>query len=1031
MKRIFLTFAAIAALTAGHSQTFTEWQDPSVNALNRAPMHASYTAYESQNLAEAGVAEHSKYYKSINGKWKFSFAENVDKRPTDFYRADFNAGAWDEIDVPGVWQLNGYGSPEYVNQEYTWEHIFKNNPPTVPTEENYVGSYIHNVNVPKDWDGRRIFIHFGSVTSNIYLWVNGRFVGYSEDSKLGCEFDITPYVKAGDNRIACQVFRWADGSYLEAQDFNRFNGIARGVYMYARVPNHIEDVTITTDLDDKYRDATLTVKTKAAAKAVTVKIELKDATGKSVKTAEGKTGESITMAIENPAKWSAEAPNLYSLLISNIGPRGEVLEVIPQKVGFREIELKGAQVLVNGQPVLFKGADRHEMDPDGGYCVPRSQMVRDIELMKQFNLNAVRTSHYPNDPYWYELCDKYGIYVVDEANVESHGMGYGPENLGSDLRFNKAHIERAVRMAERDRNHPSVIFWSLGNEAGDGKNFVDAYNAVKAIDHTRPVQYERAIWTPGYTHSDIYCPMYARYNTVEEYALSNPTKPLIQCEYAHAMGNSMGGFREYWDQIRKYPSLQGGFIWDFVDQAWREYRNGRMIYAYGGDGEKYAMSSNNFNNNGLVSPDRKPNPHMYEVGKVYQSIHTTATDLKQGKINVYNENFFTDLSNYYLQWTLLRDGKEIEQGIVDGLRVAPQATSTVDLGYTLPTGCGEMLLNVKYVLKKAEGILPSGTVLARDQMEIVPYKAAYVHEGAVAPELVYNKFAYILKTDNAKVYIDKTTGLITGYEAYGRELLEAGTSIRPSFWRAPTDNDMGAKLNNKFVAWKNPEMTLTAINGDFDGNNYVVTADISLPTLSATLTMTYTISGNGSVGVGEKLTVDKSKATMPHDGGEGMPYLFRFGIEMTMPAAYDNIAFYGRGPVENYADRQEAADLGIYNQKVQDQYYGYIRPQESGNKTDIRWWRQTDVSGHGVEIVASAPFSASALNYMTEDLDDGVQKDQRHSGELTPRELVNMHIDMRQMGLGCIDSWGAWPRPEYMLPYADYEFNFVIRAVRR
>lgn len=607
-KQLMTGLFTVLALTAG-AQTFQEWRNPEINAVNRAPMHTNYFAFENADAAKKADKKQSTNYMTLNGTWKFNWVKDADSRPTDFWKTGFNDKGWDDLQVPAVWELNGYGDPIYVNVGYAWRNQFQNNPPEVPTENNHVGSYRREIVVPASWKGKDIIAHFGSVTSNMYLWVNGRYVGYSEDSKLEAEFDLTPYLKPGQkNLIAFQVFRWCDGTYLEDQDFFRYSGVGRDCYLYARNKKRIQDIRVTPDLDAAYQNGSLAVNLdlKGSGK---VDLELVDAQGKQVATATANKSGLVTMNVENPKKWSAETPYLYTLRASMQGSN----EVIPVKVGFRKIELKGDQILVNGKAVLFKGADRHEMDPDGGYVVSPERMLQDIQIMKQFNLNAVRTCHYPDDNLWYDLCDQYGIYVVAEANIESHGMGYGDKTLGKNPSYKKAHLERNQRNVQRGFNHPSIIFWSLGNEAGDGPNFEQCYKWIKAEDPSRACQYEQARQKE---HTDIFCPMYYDYNGMEKYGQrTDATKPLIQCEYAHAMGNSQGGFKEYWDLIRKYPNLQGGFIWDFVDQSCRwKGKDGVMIYAYGGDFNRFDASDNNFCDNGLISPDRVPNPHMYEVG---------------------------------------------------------------------------------------------------------------------------------------------------------------------------------------------------------------------------------------------------------------------------------------------------------------------------------------------------------------------------------------------------------------------------------
>ena len=1023
-KQLMTGLFTVLALTAG-AQTFQEWRNPEINAVNRAPMHTNYFAFENADAAKKANKKQSTNYMTLNGTWKFNWVKDADSRPTDFWKTGFNDKGWDDLQVPAVWELNGYGDPIYVNVGYAWRNQFQNNPPEVPTENNHVGSYRREIVVPASWNGKDIIAHFGSVTSNMYLWVNGRYVGYSEDSKLEAEFDLTPYLKPGQkNLIAFQVFRWCDGSYLEDQDFFRYSGVGRDCYLYARNKKRIQDIRVTPDLDAAYQNGSLSINLdlKGSGK---VDLELVDTQGKQVATATANKSGLVTMNVENPKKWSAETPYLYTLRASMQGSN----EVIPVKVGFRKIELKGDQILVNGKAVLFKGADRHEMDPDGGYVVSPERMLQDIQIMKQFNLNAVRTCHYPDDNLWYDLCDQYGIYVVAEANIESHGMGYGDKTLAKNPSYKKAHLERNQRNVQRGFNHPSIIFWSLGNEAGDGPNFEQCYQWIKAEDPSRACQYEQARQKD---HTDIFCPMYYGYEGMEKYGQrTDATKPLIQCEYAHAMGNSQGGFKEYWDLIRKYPNLQGGFIWDFVDQSCRwKGKDGVMIYAYGGDFNRFDASDNNFCDNGLISPDRVPNPHMYEVGYFYQNIWTTPADLSKGEVNVFNENFFRDLSAYYMEWQVLKDGKVIRTGRVDDLKVAPQETAKITLNIGKTCTCKEWLLNVSYKLKNREGLLPAGFTVAKNQLTLNDYKAPSMdlknvettNVATVVPQIIDNQYHYlIVKGNNFVAEFNKQNGYLSKYAVDGTEMLKEGAALTPNFWRAPTDNDMGAGLQNRYAAWKNPGLKLVSLNSKTENDQIVVNAEYDMKNVSAKLYLTYVINNEGAIKVTQKMTADKNATVSP---------MFRFGMQMQMPKCFETVEYYGRGPVENYSDRNHSTDLGIYRQSVDEQFYSYIRPQETGTKTDIRWWKQLNAGGNGLKVVGDAPFSASALHYTICSLDDGEQKDQRHSPEVQKADLTNLIIDKAQMGLGCVNSWGALPLPQYMLPYGDYEFTFILTPVK-
>ena len=1029
MKRQLLT-CCLAMCSLATMAQHDEWKNPEINAVNRAPMHTNYFAYSSSEEAAKADKENSSNFMTLNGIWKFNWVKNADARPTDFYRTDYNDKGWGQMKVPGVWEMNGYGDPIYVNVGYAWRSQYKNNPPYVPIENNHVGSYRKEIIIPAEWSEKEIFAHFGSVTSNMYLWVNGKYVGYSEDSKLEAEFNLTKYLKPGKNLIAFQVFRWCDGTYLEDQDFFRYSGVGRNCYLYSRNKKYIQDIRVTPDLDSNYTNGTLNVALNLNGSG-TVELNLTDPAGKSVATAQvnGNGQKSVVMDVSNPEKWTAETPNLYTLT-ATLKNGSNTLEVIPVKVGFRKIELKGGQILVNGQPVLFKGADRHEMDPDGGYVVSRERMLQDILRMKQLNINAVRTCHYPDDNLWYDLCDQYGIYVVAEANIESHGMGYGKETLAKNPSYKKAHMERNQRNVQRGYNHPSIIFWSLGNEAGYGPNFEQCYTWIKNEDKTRAVQYEQA-GTNEFT--DIFCPMYYDYDACKKYSEGNIDKPLIQCEYAHAMGNSQGGFKEYWDLIRKYPKYQGGFIWDFVDQSnhWKN-KDGIDIYGYGGDFNKYDASDNNFNDNGLISPDRRPNPHAHEVGYFYQSIWTTPGDLSKGEIKVYNENFSRDLSAYYMEWQLLANGEVMQTGVVQDLNVAPQQTATLKLNLNTEKvcPCKELLLNVTYKLKAAETLMPAGSTVAYDQLTSRPYTAKALelknqkasNLDIVVPVIKDNDHNYlIVEGENFIIEFNKHNGYLSRYEADGMQLLNPGAQLTPNFWRAPTDNDYGAGLQHRYAVWKNPGLKLTSLKQSIENEQAIVQAEYEMKAVKGKLFLTYVINNEGAVKVTQKMEAGKE---------EKVSDMFRFGMQMQMPENFNEVEYYGRGPVENYADRNHSTLIGKYRQTVAEQFYPYIRPQETGTKTDLRWWRVLNISGNGLQFVGDAPFSASALNYSIESLDDGVQKDQRHSPEVAKAPFTNLCIDKVQMGLGCVNSWGTLPLEKYRVPYQDYEFSFILTPVR-
>lgn len=1030
--------ACLAVLSAEAQKDKPWWLDPEVNEVNTMAPRAAFFAYETENLAKADQKARSERYLSLEGKWKFNFSKDHDKAPRDFYSLKYDDSQWTDFPVPGILELNGYGDAIYSNNGYPWRTQFRPEPPFVEERNNYTGSYRKMVTVPADWKGERIYLHVGSATSNLMVWVNGKFVGYSEDSKVSAEFDLTKYLTPGkENLIAMQVMRWCDGSYLEDQDFWRFTGIAREVYLYARPQAHIADLFITPDLVNNYQDGTLEVKLNAVgAKGETVMFSLKDKEGKEVAAQTAKVGGNgevkVNFDIKNPLKWTAETPNLYTLYTTLMDGK-QVAEVVPQRVGFRKVEIKNAQVLVNGQPVLFKGANRHELDPVTGYVVSMDRMLEDIRVMKELNINAVRTCHYPNDPRWYELCDIYGIYMVAEANIESHGMGYGDKTLAKEPTYEKAHLERNESNIKIYKNHPSIIFWSVGNEAGYGPNFEKAYDLVKAYDPSRPCQYEQA-GQNGKT--DIFCPMYYDYGSCDKYSQGDNPRPLIQCEYAHAMGNSMGGFKEYWDMVRKYPKYQGGFIWDFVDQGLRvKNKQGKTIYAYGGDFGRYPTSDHNFNCNGIINPDRKPNPHANEVRYYYQNIWATAKDLKAGEVEVYNENFFKSLDDVELQWTLESEGKVLANGR-NALDIPAQQKRVVKLdGYSLPADVkGEVVLNLDFVLKKAEPMLDAGYAVAREQFVVNPYTFPTMESVLAVTSGKYDtrkvekeeKVAWVtLSAGNTSVTFNHWNGWIDYLDVDGKPMLEEGYAITPDFWRAPTDNDYGAGTQRKLHAWKNPEMKMKSFKvveneGKAEKGVEVV---YDMPSVEATLTMTYTLTPAGELVVNEAMTVNKD--------AKHKPELMRYGMQLVMPKAYNMLTYYGKGPGENYIDRNNGDRLGVYDAKVADQYWGYVRPQESGNKTEVRYWQVKDENGKGLEFYSFAPMECSTLNYLASDLDDGWDKNahQSHSGDLTPRDFSVVKLAARQRGLACVNSWGAIPLEQYRMPYQDYSFTYVIRPL--
>ena len=889
MRRFFTALLSVVAICV-YSQTLEPWQDPEVNEVNRMAAHADFT-----NKNEERISLH---------------------------------GLWGTMPIPGMWELNGYGEPMYAGQDYEWKTWWKSNPPALPDSANYSYTYIRSWDIPKSWKKSDVILHIGSVTPCVTIWVNGRYAGYGEDSKLEQEFDITPFVRFGKaNEIKMEVRRWCDGSYLEDQDFFRFKGFARDTYLAKRSKRRITDVRVDASLNDDYSVGTvkLDVQTKGT-------VRWKAAI-------EGEEG----LSVKNPRLWSAETPNLYRLHITS-----DAGDDISLDVGFRRVEIKGGQLLVNGQPVLIKGVNRHELDPDGGYEVSHERMEADVKLLKSWNINAVRMSHYPNDPYMYELCDRYGLYVVSETNIETHGMGFKERTLAKHPLFKKAHLERNQRHVRSRFNHPSVIIWSLGNECGYGENFEQCYDWLKQEDPSRPIQFEQAYDYQRCT--DIYCPMYPPYGRMDNYLNDeSKTKPMIMCEYAHAMGNSVGELDEYWNRIRKYPKAQGGFIWDMFDQAIRIKKTADDgvstidYYGYDGDWATTVTGDHNFCVNGLFDPDRRPHPHAYEVFYYYQNIWTRLAD--KNTICVRNENFFKDLSDIELRWSVLRDGVEVQKGTMTHLDVAPQDSALLTLPISNCDASAEYLLNVDYY-KGADRV-------AYEQMTLQALPSGEKMENAVTSP----------SHSGLEVGFSED-GFVNRLRAGGTDFIKLGTELRPNFWRAPTDNDYGAKLQRHFRRWLNPEMILTSLVKEEDGSWVETTYD--LPDVHCKLHIMYRMTSDGGLCVTERLETDSLNPA---------PGMFRFGMQMEMPKRFERIDYYGRGPWENYQNRNASSKLGIWHQTVTEQFHPYVRPQENGTKTDVRWWRISDASGRGIEISGAEPLSMSALHYTIDQLDDGIDKD--------------------------------------------------------
>ena len=1029
-KYSFILCLAFAALCtcAFAAKPVEHWLNPKVNRVN---VEAPRSHFQSSTWGRL----------SLEGQWRFNFVRNHNEAPAGFQTVGYDDSKWELFPVPGIFEVNGHGDATYKNFGYAWSTQFS--PSTdcrVEEKNNYTGSYRREVSVPADWKGRQILFHVGSATSNFRLWVNGREVGYSEDSKVAAEFDITRYVKPGEsNLFAMQVMRWCDGSYFEDQDFWRLTGIAREVYLYSRPQQHVEDIRIVrADAEGR-----LQVEVKApAAKGCTLKAELTDMDGKTLwveNTVLNAQLSTLNCQLNNPSLWTAETPTLYTLTLTLADKKGTTLEVIPQKVGFRTVEIKEGQLLVNGQPILIKGTNRHEIDPDGGYVMSLQRMIDDIKVMKSLNINAVRTCHYPDDPRWYDLCDSLGLYMVAEANLETHGFGFGKGSLAHLPELALPHMERNEHNVLTFKNHPSIIVWSMGNESGMGVNFEPVYRWIKQYDETRPVQYERAC---GTEFNDIMCPMYADHDWCERYASKPQKEPLIQCEYAHAMGNTMGAFKDYWDLVRRYPLYQGGFIWDFADQALRDKdERGRHIWTYGGDYGRYPASDHNFNCNGFVNPDRQWHPEAHEVHQQYQNVWATLTDSVNGVLDVFNENFFRSLDYLTLDWQLFQNGQEQAKGSLPLPAVEPQQTARVRLkDYKVPEK-GEVTLVLTYRQKDNAPLIGAGTVLGRQEFVVRPY--AFPTEAdlltSVRTEVKKDEqlASYTLSASRLTATWNTATGFLDYLDIDGKPVFAKGESLVPDFWRAPTDNDYGANFQNKFRAWYQPEMKFKGFTSN--EREASVTMLYDMPSVGGTLSIKYTLTSFNRLVITQHFVPKTQAAAHPQRGsGEGAPpqgaeYLPRFGMQFTTVKDFNAVRYYGRGPHDNYADRKASAFIGEYTFQPLRQPCPYVRPQEYGNKTDVRVWQLENRETHkGLRIVATSPLEVSTLVYSTADLDDGTRKEahQSHSGSLSPRKELTTHVQSAQMGVGGINSWGAWPRKQYMLPYGEYTLQFVIEPTR-
>ncbi|MBU1101254.1 MAG: DUF4981 domain-containing protein [Bacteroidetes bacterium] len=1035
---LFLTITICCSVFGQNAESY--WQNPQVYGVNKIESHSFYIPYSSTLKALEDDWSGSKYFQSLNGTWKFHFAENPNNVPHNFFEESFTDNDWAAIKVPGNWELQGFGVPIYIESTYP----FPKKPPFIDENNNPVGCYRTAFQISEEWKERQTILHFGAVRSAFFVWVNGEIVGYSQGSKTPAEFNITKFLHDDINSLAVKVYRWSDGSYLEDQDFWRLSGIDRDVFLYSTANVSIQDFNVVADLDKEYKNGKLkvTVRIKNYDNAPNYNYKLlfnlydeinqpvfKNSGIINFNVPDNDIYEAFVQKdVDYPKKWSVETPSLYKLVMTILDNDDEILDVVSSDVGFRHVEIKNSQLCINGQPIYIKGVNRHEHDPVTGHYVTRESMFNDIKLIKQFNLNAVRTSHYPNDPYWYKLCNKYGLYVVDEANIESHGMGYDPDSaLANNASWGNAFEERTKRMFERDKNNPSIIIWSLGNESGQGINFERTYHWLKEADSTRLVQSEDAMLE---YYTDIYVPMYKTIPFITKYADSSRSRPLILCEYAHAMGNSLGGFKDYWKTFKKYPLLQGGFIWDWVDQGLEKRdEEGDLYYAYGGDfGPPDILSGKNFCINGIMAPDRKPNPHAWEVKKVLQSISIDTVSSKPIILNITNEYDFKNLSNYYLTWEVKENLKVLGSGKFDLGYVLAQKSKSYDLKMKdfNPLPGVEYFLNVSVKVIASDDIYPVDFEIAKEQFLLPVYKEPIPTKIDNLENLdITETVNTIMITGNNFVYkFSKRSGNFNSLKHSNREFTLRG--FTPNFWRAPTDNDYGGDLVQKIEDWRfaGEKRIIDKVDVFTKGSSkVVVNVSMRIPENAAVVNTKYTVIGTGDIFVDYEFTPLL----------DSIPMLPRVGLRMNLPRKYYNLTWMGRGPHENYWDRKESAHVGIYDTPVRDQYYPYIRPQENGYKTDVRWLLLTDDDGYGFLIQGLPLICFNAQNYLQEDFDDGKEKKQRHSIDINEKNLIQLTIDFKQMGVGGDTSWGerAWPNEQYRLLPKQYSYSFRIRPFYR
>ncbi len=1028
-----------------------DWENPKMFDQHKEAPHATLMPFKDELSALTKKRKESVYYYSLNGTWKFNWVRKPSDRPVEFYKPSFDVSSWNDIPVPSNWELEGYGFPIYVNHQYEFadfkapvsqeiefvDKIYPKNPGKVPHDYNPVGSYRRTFSVPDSWRGRSIFLQFGAVKSAMYVWVNGIKVGYSQGSKTPAEWDITHYLQPGENTLAVEVYRWSDGSYLECQDFWRISGIERDVFLYSTPKVRIRDFFVKADLDESYENGNFSLEIDLKnendkLKSGNYQVEYKlldideNLVSSEIKNAKINNHDGLKLlfnkSIEKPKKWTAETPNLYSLLIILKNVEGMVEEVVTSKVGFRKVEILDGVFHINGVAVLIKGVNRHEHDQFKGHVISEASMVKEISLMKQFNINAVRTSHYPNDERFYELCDEYGLYITDEANIESHGMYYGKYSLAKNPEWMEAHVDRNMRMVERDKNHPSVIVWSMGNEAGDGVNFTEVYKRIRERDPSRPIHYERAIMGEN---TDIYCPQYPDVKYLEKYASKKQTKPMIISEYAHAMGNSNGDLMDLWNVIYKEGNtqLQGGYIWDWIDQALvKKDENGKEFWAYGGDYGTGMPSDNNFLCNGVISADYTPHPGLWEVKHVYQYVWFFDEDLKNGKVKVKNLHDFIGLNDFEINWTITADGMEKATGRISDLELKPHDSKIIIMDFPeISKRPGvEYFLDFSVKLKKDLPFRKRGFEVAHQQF-MLPWTLPAVRVSEKYAGLqVRNEAGLKVVGENFIVKFDQSTGSLSSYEINGYELLQKGPRV--NFWRPPNDNDKGSNMIARLGIWRAVSNNANLIGLESEQpekDKVIVNARFSLKEVGGEQTITYIIFGNGRIEIESKLNLKNDK----------LPDLPRFGVRWEMPANFDNLTYFGRGPHENYIDRNSSASVGIYESKVADQYFNYVRPQENGYKTDVRWFELKNDDSIGIRVIGEELLGFSTLHNPIEDFDQKTHDDFRHTNDIEKQDGVYITADLKMMGVAGDDSWGALPYEVYSIPAGNYSFKFIIEPI--